>query len=82
MRFFIILFYFASILHIITTYYYIIIGGVLLAYHHGPLPVDYMYLVAYLYIKTGYFLQEFWLSFNAEDPECGRMRIIFPDPEF
>ena len=63
MRFFIILFYFASILHIITTYYYIIIGGVLLAYHHGPLPVDYMYLVAYLYIKTGHFLQEFVVVF-------------------
>ncbi len=24
-----------------------------MAFHHGPLPVDYMYLVAYTYLKTG-----------------------------
>ena len=32
---------------------FLYLGGVVLAFHHGPLPVDYMYLVAYTYLKTG-----------------------------
>ena len=28
-------------------------GGALLVYYHGPLPIDYIYLVAWLYLREG-----------------------------